>query len=99
MFPRIVQWKQGSLIFTLDLLTGSRRIRMTDTPHYGRPADTFRVISVSDIQPKRNRVDLGEIDAVIDEHGLRFVRDDGAGVRQRRIPQRNTYGRVRAGAF
>ena len=98
-YPRTVQWKIGSLQFTRDLLTGRQRVVVTDDIHTGRPADSFKVITVSDVPPRRHRIDMGEIDAIVDGQGLRFVRDDNAAVRQRRVPQRNTYGRRRSRAI
>lgn len=99
VFPRTIQWQQGSIIFRRDLVTGRQKISIAEIPHYGRLADTFKVTSVSEINPRRNRIDMGGIDAIVSATGVRFVQDDGVGVRQRRVRQRNTYGRSRSGGF
>ena len=97
-YPRTVSWRQGSLEITLDLINGTRDVKQTSNPYYGRPSDTFRVVAYSDEPPGRQRVELGVIDVIITPDGIQFVTDDDMPMPERTVPQQQVF-RMRTRGF
>ena len=75
-YPREVQWFDGELSFTHDLLTGNRQVQFLDEPYIGNPQDSFRVIATSRDAPSLQRIDLGVVDVLISQQGIDFVRSE-----------------------
>ena len=100
-YPREVEWFQGDLRFTQDLITGNRQVEFVEHPHQGKPSETFRVIATSQQIPNEQRIDLGDTDVHISQQGIQFrpsktLRSPREPRRQDRVFRQR---RVRAGAF
>ncbi len=70
-FPRIVEWKQGFVVFRKDLVSG--QLITTGTKQPGRPRDTLKVITTSRKRPRTQVEKLGIVNLVVTAVGLDFV--------------------------
>ena len=100
-YPREVEWFQGDLRFTQDLITGNRQVEFVEHPHEGKPSETFRVIATSRQIPNEQKIDLGDVDVHISKQGIQFrpsktLRSPREPRRQDRVFRQR---RVGAGAF
>lgn len=96
-YPREVEWKQGDLVFTVDLLTGKRTVAFSDQPHHGKPNEKFRVIATSKLLPNVRKIDIGESDVHISQQGIDFRPSTTLNsYLERRRQDRNSFGKQRA---
>ncbi len=86
VWPKVIQWAQGATIVQRNLLTGSTKFKKNTGDLSLSPRETLRVIETSNNRPKRQRLDMGKVDVLIDGKTLRFVESrDSARTRERPI--------------
>ena len=98
-YPREVEWLEGDLRYTQDLITGNRQVRFANQPSRLKPEDTFRVIATSREVPSVQRIDLGETDVYISQQGLRFAPSETLEHPRERRRGDRPFGRRRGGRF
>ena len=98
-YPREVEWLEGDLRYTQDLITGNKQVRFANQPSRLKPEDTFRVIATSKELPSIQKIDLGETDVFISQQGLRFVASEGLEHPRERRQGDRPFGRRRATRF
>lgn len=98
-FPREVEWIDGELRFTHDLITGQRQVQFADVPSRQKAADTFRVIATSRQVPNEQRLDLGDTDVLISQQGLRFEPSRTLRHPRERRYREPAFGMRRSGGF
>lgn len=89
IYPYIVSWSQGLFDFTLDLVTGRLCFKKTKKQHFGKPTDTFKIISFSEQKPRQQYTKFDGINEILNAKSINSVKKKSPRLRERTPPQRN----------
>ncbi len=80
-YPRVIEFPMGVTYVQRDLFTGATTYRHNPGDPTQKPWAGLVVLKTATRRPPKQRLDMGEVDALINGRRLRFVKSDDTGLR------------------